>query len=499
MKEISKPQPNINDTIENEILMSEKKEEWLMDKLKNLFNKKQPSDKKTNSEIKKFSPKKLKRILYIVVIWIIAAIIGLWFDVYIEHQKLNNILSRLYELDTYSVSVSQDNINTIKDYIQYGSSIKVDSDKYTQYQEDLALSYEYFLQYIYFPWLNIWKDPFTNEIDTTLVGRKYLEKNPYEDIKLIEKWTSFFKDVGNSNWYNQIDDIQLWDINQTEDGFFSIPLSVKFVSTSKRSFLLLINKLAVTSSKENIWLINEFMYYVWKEIKSQKVNAIANISKEYSGWNEDKIIGYELYNRIFNNWTNNLIDNNVVDQAIRANIGCDKETSKTLCYYRFREKYASLWTLAYYVWFEKNSDQVKWIKEFLQSIPMVMILQDFSFDKYKGELVGINNTKYAGEIKINLIGRGITQEWVQEVSTILWESCIGSNLNPDNVLSYIESKISELADTQKLNVDRSKNLWEMKVLIQNVLKEYPSMNNYLRLIKLFEIHRMLSEWWICKI
>lgn len=499
MKEANTPQPNINDVVENEILMSEKKEESLMDKVKKFFNKKKSCDKNNVVGTKKISPKQLKKILYGILIWVVAAILGIWFNVYIEHQNLNNILTRLNELDTYSVSVWQDDITSIKDYIEYGSNIKIESDKYTQYQEDLSLPYEYFLQYIYFPSLNIWKDPFTNEVDTTIVGRRYLEENPYEDIKLIEKWTSFFKDVGNSNGYNQIDDIQLWDITQREDWFFSIPLSVNFISTSKRSFLLLINKLAITASKENIWLINEFMYYVWAEIKSQKVNVIANINKKYSGWNEDKIIGYELYNRVFNEWTSELIDNDVIDQAIRTNMGCDDETSKTLCYYRFREKYASLWTLAYYVGFEKNSDQVKWLKEFLQSIPMIMVLQDFSFDKYKWELVGINNIKYAGEIKVNLIGRWISQEWVEEISAILWESCIGSNLNPDSVLSYIESKISELADTQNLNVDRSKNLWEMQLLMENVLKEYPAMNNYSRLIKLFEIYRMLSEWWICKL
>jgi len=51
------------------------------------------------------------------------------------------------------------------------------------------------MKYILLPELNIWKDPFTNEIDTNLIGIRYLEKNPYNDIKLIQKRSDFIKNV----------------------------------------------------------------------------------------------------------------------------------------------------------------------------------------------------------------------------------------------------------------------------------------------------------------
>jgi len=59
----------------------------------------------------------------------------------------------------------------------------------------LSLPYDNFLHFLYIPSLNIWKNPFTNEIDTNLIGEKFLKNNPYSDISLIQQWTDFFKDM----------------------------------------------------------------------------------------------------------------------------------------------------------------------------------------------------------------------------------------------------------------------------------------------------------------
>jgi hypothetical protein len=62
---------------------------------------------------------------------------------------------------------------------------------------------------LYTPSINIWRDPFSQKIDTSLIGKKYIENNPYGDITLIEQRTAFFKDVGVVDNYNTISDVKI--------------------------------------------------------------------------------------------------------------------------------------------------------------------------------------------------------------------------------------------------------------------------------------------------
>jgi len=49
--------------------------------------------------------------------------------------------------------------------------------------------------------------------------------------------------------------------------FFSIPVNVSFVAPSKRAFVLLVDKLSISSQESNISLINEFFFHLWDSIK----------------------------------------------------------------------------------------------------------------------------------------------------------------------------------------------------------------------------------------
>jgi len=40
---------------------------------------------------------------------------------------------------------------------------------------------------MYLPSLNVWKEKYTDKIDINLMGLKFLEKNPYNDITLLQK------------------------------------------------------------------------------------------------------------------------------------------------------------------------------------------------------------------------------------------------------------------------------------------------------------------------
>jgi hypothetical protein len=63
--------------------------------------------------------------------------------------------------------------------------------------------------------------------------------------------------------------------------YFYIPISVSFSSPSKRSFLLLVNKLSITSNQSNIALLNEFFFYLLNEIKQKKSEEIKSLMKKY--------------------------------------------------------------------------------------------------------------------------------------------------------------------------------------------------------------------------
>ena len=123
------------------------------------------------------------------------------------------------------------------------------------------------------PSLYIRKDPYTAEVDTQLVGRKFVEQNPFTDTALIQYRSNFMRNVGDGTDYIAIKDMTLKPLEE-ENNIFSIPLTVSFIAPSKRAFLLLIDKLSLTSQETNISLMNEFFYYLRQAIKDQKKSVL---------------------------------------------------------------------------------------------------------------------------------------------------------------------------------------------------------------------------------
>jgi len=76
--------------------------------------------------------------------------------------------------------------------------------------------------------------------------------------------------------------MKIGDFVEDDKGFFNMPITVSFVANSKRAFLLLADKLSITSNKENISLINEFFYYLRGEIKKGKTTEIKALEKDYT-------------------------------------------------------------------------------------------------------------------------------------------------------------------------------------------------------------------------
>jgi hypothetical protein len=399
--------------------MDAQKNSQPLQKIQSFFSTVQGGVNKTKSF---FQNKKNDEILLLAITGIVL-LVAVYFLIQVisNLRSLNQKIPQLINLDSYDTRVLQDNastqnlvknINTIPELIQENTLMTKDITTYDTYLADLQVPYTYLLQYIYLPTLNIRKDHYTQQINPDIIGLQFLQKNPYTDITLLQTWSDFFKNVGDNNESNDISDIKIGDIIEGQSGYFSMPIDVSFVANSKRAFLLLVDKLSMTSNKDNISLINEFFYYLWKQIKADKSKEIQALTKEYStlsGFTADgpvdKVIAYQMYNRIFNNDENVLIDKEIIDKTVKSIISCNNQSDE-VCYYLFREKYRDIPTFGYLIGTQFGADPAENFKTFVKSLPPLFSIKSFTFDKVSTPYFSDTaNTKYQGKITIEVYGR----------------------------------------------------------------------------------------------
>ena len=462
-------------------------------------------DNKNNSKI---------MLLMAVLTTGLAAYFGV--QLYTDINYLNGKTPELLNLSSYDTRTLQANFitqpivknaQTVKDLLDENLTTQWEIQKYTDYLNSLQVPYTYFLQYIYLPSLNIRKDKYTNKIDTSLIGLNFLEKNPFNDITLLQKRGDFFKNLGDNNESNDVQDMKIGDITEDQSGFFSMPITVSFIANSKRAFLLLADKLSATSNKDNVSLINEFFYYLRDQIKKTKGTEIktleqSSISIFWSGEkiNDDKLIWYSLYNRIFGSGENTLIDNPLIDKTIKSIISCNNDTDE-VCYYKFRERYRDIPTFGYLLGTDFGTNGAENLKQFILNLPPIFSIKQFSFDKIKSPtLSDVTNSKYQGTITINVYGRSATSAEVQQIAGVLGNKCFGDTnpLTTAEGINVIQNAIVKLSDVSKIDKSYADNLRELKGIVDQLDKDYPTLSNYNKTIKLFELYRMLSDAWLCK-
>lgn len=453
-----------------------------------------------------------------LLVAVITSGLAIYFGVqlYSDITVLNGKSSELTKLLSYDTRTLQadpttktifKNADTIKDLLQENKGVQWEISKYTDYLHALQIPYTYLLKYIYLPSLNVWKENYTDKIDTNLIWIKFLEKNPYNDITLLQKRGDFFKNLGDNNESNDILDMKIGDFTEDDKGFFSMPITVSFVANSKRAFLLLADKLSITSNKENISLINEFFYYLRGEIKKWKEKEIKALESNYTtifgSWNtinQDKMIGYSIYKWIFAGGENTLIDDTIIDKTIKSIISCNNESDE-ICYYKFRERYRNIPTFGYLLGTNFGTNGAENLKKFIQNLPSIFAIKEFEFDKIKSPtLSDVNNTKYQGKITILVYGRSATPQEVEQIAQVLGKKCLWENkvLTTQDGMNIIQSAIMKLSDVNKIDKSYGDNLRELKWIIEQLDKDFPSLSNYKKTIKLFELYRMLSDSWLCK-
>jgi hypothetical protein len=146
-----------------------------------------------------------KQALTSIVVCAISIIIALVYGymTYQKHLTINAQAPTLANLSTYGISLHEEilrpyasSISSIADMLKAGEEVATTLEQRIKLSEDQGKYYNMLLRYIYLPSLNIRKDPYTQAIDPTIMGQKYLEADPFQDIPLIQYWSDFFKNVG---------------------------------------------------------------------------------------------------------------------------------------------------------------------------------------------------------------------------------------------------------------------------------------------------------------
>jgi len=119
-----------------------------------------------------------------VKLFIPVAVLAFIFMIYslattiITSTKINKEKGELYQLEKFNTKILENNeytkidmesIENIPELIKYNSNLDTELNRYREYLDKLQSPYSNFLQYILLPSLNIWKDSFTNEIDTSII------------------------------------------------------------------------------------------------------------------------------------------------------------------------------------------------------------------------------------------------------------------------------------------------------------------------------------------
>lgn len=333
--------------------------------------------------------------------------------------------------------------------IQFYDQTKAEKDRIESELNFKKSVYSDFLRNLLLPSLNIWKNPYTSEVDLTILGKKYLDQNPYQDIALLAQWSSIIRDSGKGIGTNEVTNMQIGDVVEGQDGFFHIPVSIAFKSNSKRAFLLLVDKLSQTSNINNIGLVNDFSYYLFDVIREEKKEALTELAVQYKMEKKEGEDERTFQNLVIARYffqllaerkedgikmkkesreaSNLLMDSSLVDRVIRKSVFCPTGESEEACYFRFRDKYRMLPSLAYSVGNPSNrNDVVNMIVDFYSEIPPLIAIDSFTFDKAKSQgLAFAEEGEYVGNITFKVYGRGISDSESAEISKLIKESCFG--------------------------------------------------------------------------
>ena len=104
--------------------------------------------------------------------------------------NLNNLEN--YDLQSFKsdalITTDAPELRTFDEMIEYYNSALGIKNRVKGELDFKRSVYSDFLRNLLLPSLNIWKNPYTEEVDLSLLGKKYLDNNPYQDVTLLQQW-----------------------------------------------------------------------------------------------------------------------------------------------------------------------------------------------------------------------------------------------------------------------------------------------------------------------
>ncbi len=148
---------------------------------------------------------------------------------------------------------------------------------------------------------------------------------------------------------------------------------------------------------------------------------------------------------------------------------------------------------------ENNKNKTEELKKFLNNLAPIIKINTFTFERYlQQDLKNFENLQYKWEIQINVYWKWISNNDVDEIAKKLWEKCIGEALSPQVALKKIENTLINIGDIVKVDTKNASNLRELESILENIEQEYSKLTNKQKIIKLFEIYRMMNDNNLCQ-
>ena len=134
-----------------------------------------------------------------------ALALGLVGFAFYQNMNLNDRLGELNNLENYDlqsfksdalVATDAPELRTLDQMVDYYDNTLGLRNKVKAELDFKRSVYSDFLRNLLLPSLNIWKNPYTQQVDLSLLGKKYLDNNPYQDVTLLEQWGGIIRDSG---------------------------------------------------------------------------------------------------------------------------------------------------------------------------------------------------------------------------------------------------------------------------------------------------------------
>lgn len=428
----------------------------------------------------------------VLMILSIAVLALAWRVIYIHYRMHahSDAISALasYEVDDVLSHAEEINLTGL---LQTISDTNTEIGTYTTYLSSIQAPYYDLLKNIYLPSLNLRKNQYTNTLSLDVVGQDFIDKNPLNDTNIIAFWSDYLKSSLNDT-DTHISDVVVEDA--TMDGeYYAVPITITFDAPSKRAFLMMVDKLSITSNLDSLALIQKFVYTLREDIRTRYTTIPGGQYHDV-----DKDIWSMLTHWLDGTASQTIIDEASVLRVIAQLAHCSSSMSQDACLYAFRDMYRSVPSLAYTVASPYAVDRVASIRTFLTSIPPLLRIEDFSFVPMPS--TSIKNTHYQGRVRFLMYGSNVVESDVADMASYLGNKCTGKDpLYPSIALELVDTALRAVGQLSLATQEQSADLVLLKNLITADVQTFADKSYYEQMIALIELYTMLDDANVCTI